>query len=60
MKYAVGMASCGMMYLPIFVKIGASVQAILRFCLINLRDCNVGITDGREFLITPLRCAQVP
>jgi hypothetical protein len=34
--YAVEMASCGMIYLPSFMKIAASVQAILRFCLRNL------------------------
>jgi hypothetical protein len=26
------------------MKIGAGVQAVLRFCLRNLRGCNVGIT----------------
>jgi hypothetical protein len=41
------MASYGMMYIPIFTKIGTGVQAILRFCLGNLMDCNVGITDVR-------------
>jgi hypothetical protein len=25
-----------------------------------LRDCNVDITDRRDFLITPLRWIQVP
>jgi hypothetical protein len=43
-----------------FMKIGTGVQAILRFCLRNLTGCNVGITDERDFLITPLRWAQVP
>jgi hypothetical protein len=52
--YAVEMASCGMIYLPSFMK------PILRFCLKNLKGCNVGITDGMDFLITPLRWAQVP
>jgi hypothetical protein len=27
---------------------GAGAQAILRFCLRNLRGCNVGITDERD------------
>jgi hypothetical protein len=30
---------------PSFMKIGTGVQATLRFCLRNLRGCNVGITD---------------
>jgi hypothetical protein len=46
--YTVEMASCGMIYLPSFVKIGTGVQAILRSCLRNLRGCDVGITDGRD------------
>jgi hypothetical protein len=29
------------------MKFGTGVQAILRFCLRNLRGCNVGITDVR-------------
>jgi hypothetical protein len=33
MKYAVGMASCGMIYLQSFMKIGRGVQAILRVFL---------------------------
>jgi hypothetical protein len=43
------------MYTPSFIKIGTSDQAILRFCLRNLRGCSVGITDGRDLLITLLR-----
>jgi hypothetical protein len=35
MKYAVEMASCGMIYVPSFMKIGTGVQAILRFYLSN-------------------------
>jgi hypothetical protein len=46
MIYAFAMASYDMIYLPSFVKIGTGVQAILRFCLSNLKGCNVGITDG--------------
>jgi hypothetical protein len=42
------------------MKIGAGVQAILRFYLRNLRVYNVGITDVRDLWITPLRWAQVP
>jgi uncharacterized protein YraI len=59
MKYAVGMDSCGMIYVPSFVKIDTGVQAILRFCFRNFGGCNVGINDGRGFLIRPFRWAQV-
>jgi uncharacterized protein YraI len=34
--------------LPNFTKIATGVQAIIRFCLRNLRGCNVGITDRRD------------
>jgi hypothetical protein len=40
--YTIGMASDGMIYM----KIGTGIQAIIRFCLSNLRGCNDGITDG--------------
>jgi hypothetical protein len=43
---------------PSFIKIGRGVQATLKFCLSNLRDCNVGIIDG--FISAPFRWAQVP
>jgi hypothetical protein len=55
MTYAVEIPSQGMIFLPSFMKIDAGVQAILRFCLRNLRGCNVGITDGRDLLFTSLR-----
>jgi hypothetical protein len=58
--YAVEMASSGMIYLISFMKNGADVQAILRFCFRNVRGCNVVISQGRDFLITPLRWAQLP
>jgi uncharacterized protein YraI len=48
MMHAVEMASCEMIYLPRFMKIGRGVQAILRFCNSNLNGCNVTITDGRD------------
>jgi hypothetical protein len=47
-----------MIYTLSFVKIGAGVQAVLRYCLRCLRGCNVGITDGRNLRSTSLRCAQ--
>jgi hypothetical protein len=42
------MAFGGILYLPGFIKSGTGTQPILRFCLNNLRDCNVGVTDGRD------------
>jgi hypothetical protein len=48
MKYAVEMASCGMIYKQSFIKIGTRIQAMLRFCLSNFKCCKVGITDGRD------------
>jgi hypothetical protein len=47
-RYTAEMASDGMIYLPSFMKSGAGVQAILRFCLSNLNVCNVCISDGKE------------
>jgi hypothetical protein len=38
MMYGVEMASCSMIYLESFVKTGIGVQAILSFCLRNLRN----------------------
>jgi hypothetical protein len=58
--YAVEMASYGMIYLPSFMNIGTGVQAILRFCLRNVKGCNVGITEGMVFLIVALTLTQVP
>jgi hypothetical protein len=45
MKYAVKMVSCSVMYIPSFIKTGASVETILRFFLSNLGRCNIGIFD---------------
>jgi hypothetical protein len=33
-------------HIPSSMKIDLGVQAMLRFHLRNLRDCNVGITEG--------------
>jgi hypothetical protein len=49
MKLAVEIASCSMIYVPSFMKIGIGVQTIFRFLLITLRGCNVGVSDGRDF-----------
>jgi hypothetical protein len=48
LKYVAQMTSCGIIYIPSFMKISTGVEAILRFCLINLRGYNVGTTDGRD------------
>jgi hypothetical protein len=48
MKYAVGMASCGMIHVPSFMKSGTDVQALLRFCPRYLRGRNIDITDGEN------------
>jgi hypothetical protein len=42
----------GFMWHDILTKFhedGTGIQAILRFYPRNLRGCNVGITDGRDF-----------
>jgi hypothetical protein len=48
MKYAFEMASCGMIYISCFMKIGTGVQATLRVCLRYMRGYNNGITEGRD------------
>jgi hypothetical protein len=48
MKYVVAIASCGMIYIQSFMKIGTGVQTVLKFCLRNLRGCNVGIPDWND------------
>jgi hypothetical protein len=53
------MASSGMMYIPSFKTIGSDIQVLLRFCLNCVRGCNVGITDGKDLLIIPLRWAHL-
>jgi hypothetical protein len=42
------MDSCDMTYILSFMKTGAGVQAILRFCPGNLRGFNVGVTEERN------------
>jgi hypothetical protein len=44
LEYAVEMA----LYIKSFMKVGTGLQATLRYCLGNLRDCIVGITDVRD------------
>jgi hypothetical protein len=48
MIYAVGMALCGMICLPHFMKIDIGVQAIVSFGFGNLRSYNICITCGRD------------
>jgi hypothetical protein len=48
MVYAIEMASGGMIYIPIFMKFGTDVQAMLRFFPSNIKGCNAGFTDGRN------------
>jgi hypothetical protein len=47
MIYAIEMASCGVIFLLSFMKVGTDLQAMLRFCLSNVNGCNVGITVGK-------------
>jgi hypothetical protein len=48
MKNAVKMGSGGMIYVRSFMKFYVGVQAILPFCLSNLKGYNVVIIDGRD------------
>jgi hypothetical protein len=59
MMDTVEMASHGMIYIPLFTKISTGIQAISRISLSNLNGCKIGITDGKELYIVPLRWAQV-
>jgi hypothetical protein len=43
MKCVIDMGSGAMMYIPSLMTVGSGVQGILKFCLRNLRSCNVGI-----------------
>jgi hypothetical protein len=46
-EFAVEMDSCGKVYNPSFMKIGADLHSILRLCLSKLRGCNVGSINVR-------------
>jgi hypothetical protein len=50
----------GMIYVLIFMKIGTAFQAILRFCLRNLRDCYVGSIGWTDLWSNPLKLTQMP
>jgi hypothetical protein len=48
MQYTVELATDCMNHMPGFMMIVLGVQAVLKFCLSNLRDCSVGVTDGSD------------
>jgi hypothetical protein len=52
MKYAIEMALCGIIYIPSFMKFGAGVQAILRFCLRNLEAVMLVLLMGGIFKLS--------
>jgi hypothetical protein len=59
MGFSVVTASCGMYSLPTtFMNIGRDVQAKLRFCQNNLRDCSVGIAKRRDLRYAPFEMAS--
>jgi hypothetical protein len=43
--YGVEILSCGMIFVPVFMKIGRGLQAILRFYLNSLKVYNNGKSD---------------
>jgi hypothetical protein len=45
-------------HVPRFMKIGKGVQAIIRFCFKKFRDCDVGITVGRDLWNAPFKWTQ--
>jgi hypothetical protein len=59
MKHTVEMATDGMIHIQSFMKIGTGIQATVRFCFRNLKDCNVGITAMRDLCSTPLKWPQM-
>jgi hypothetical protein len=48
MMLVIEMASCGVIYLQSFKKIGTGVEEIVKFCFSSLSGFNVGTTDGRD------------
>jgi hypothetical protein len=59
MKHAIEMASFGMIYPSIFMKISTGVQAILRSCFRKLRGRNIDIIGGRDLCTMALKWPQV-
>jgi hypothetical protein len=57
--YAVEMGSGSIIYIKSLMKIGTGVQAILKFCLTDLKGRNVGITEGNNLCYTSLKWSQV-
>jgi hypothetical protein len=41
------------------MEISREVKEILKLNLRNLKDCNVGITDGRDLWYTPLKWTEM-
>jgi hypothetical protein len=60
MRYIVEMASAGVIYIPSFIRIGSGHSDNIKITPWQSESCNVGITDGRDLRITPLRWPQVP
>jgi hypothetical protein len=59
MQFTSELGSGGIMYIPSFVKINTELEEILRFFFSSLKGCNFCINDDRDFLITPLKLAQL-
>jgi hypothetical protein len=50
MKYNFEIGSDYTIHISSLMKIGSGIQVILRFCLRNLKGCNGGITNGKDFM----------
>jgi hypothetical protein len=59
LMYATEMASGGMIHIPSLMMISSDIHVILRFCLSNLNDCNICITDERDLWSASLRWLHV-
>jgi hypothetical protein len=51
MNCTIQIGSAGMIYVSSFKNTGEVFEVILRFWFSNLKDCNVGITDGRDYKV---------
>jgi hypothetical protein len=49
MKCPVEMGSGGIKNVPSSMTIGSNIEVTLGYVLNNLKGCNFGITDGRDF-----------
>jgi hypothetical protein len=59
MKYVIELDSGGLTYVPMIIKIGTGIKALLRVWLNNLNGCNVGITKESALRSILLKWAQV-